>query len=492
MKLAAKPSWKRKRKRGKPCRFSRTDAGNAELFAALYAERLRYDHGRGRWVIWREHWWELDTTCKVYQLAKDAARSRLQKAGRTRNDEERRKEANWALESESRHRLEAAIGLARSEPPLPDPGTDWDGALYLLGVENGVLDLRTGTLRLGRPQDHVTMHAAVPFDPSAQCPRWEQFLREVFGGDDELTAWVQRAVGYSLTGDTSEQCFFSFEGTGANGKSTFLEALRQVLGDYAANTPFSTLEWKGRSGISNDVAALAGKRFITAVETNESVQLNEARIKQLTGSDPITARYLYREYFTFTMQGKIWLAFNHRPVVRDDSDAFWRRVRLIPLPRQFKGAEADKQLLYKLKEEAPGILVWAVQGCLAWQQDGLGEPPKAVQEATDAYREESDPLSEFIKERCRVHPDAQTTTAALWQAYTGWCNEYGCNPLDRKGFASRLKVRGFTQSKIGHARTRGWKGLSCDPARDADVRTDAGTSSCVSPSEGPYSEVVET
>jgi putative DNA primase/helicase len=332
------------------------------------------------------------------------------------------------------------------------------------------------------------MHTNVKFDPLAECPRWERFLSEVFAGDQELIDFIHRAVGYSLTGDTSEQCFFGCEGAGANGKSTFLEALRQVLGDYAANTPFSTLEWKGRSAIPNDVAALAGKRFIAALETNESVQLNEARIKQLTGSDPVTARYLYREHFTFTMEGKIWLAFNHRPVVRDDSDAYWRRVRPIPFPQQFKGKRADKHLPSKLKEEAPGILAWAVRGCLAWQQHGLGELPEAVQEATDAYREESDPISEFIKERCRVDPDAQTTAAALWKAYTEWCNENGCSQLDRKGFATRLKERGFKQDRIGHDRTRGWQGLCCNSEKDtlvdeADVRTPADATSHSSPNK---------
>jgi putative DNA primase/helicase len=245
---------------------------------------------------------------------------------------------------------------------------------WLFGVENGVIDLRTGSLRAGRQKDFITMHSDLPFDASAKAERWEQFLREIFDGNEEVIDFVQRAVGYSLTGLTSEQCFFACWGAGSNGKTTFLEMLRQVLGSYAYNAPFSMLELTARGSIPNDVAALVNRRLVTGSETNELSRWNEQRVKVLTGCDDITARFLYNEFFTFTPIAKFWLAFNHKPIVDDASHGFWRRVRLIPFLHRFEGAAADQDLMKKLRAESPGILAWAVRGCLKWQQEGLGIP----------------------------------------------------------------------------------------------------------------------
>lgn len=302
-----------------------TDTGNAELFAKRYGEMLRYDHGKKRWLVWRRHWWEEESGGEVMRMAKAAARYRLRCTFKTKDKEQRNDGIGWALQSENRFRLEAAIALAQSERPLSDPGANWDVDPWLLGVANGVVDLRTGMLRKGLPSDRVTTHTRVAFRSSARCPRWKSFLAEVFV-IEELIEFVQRAVGYSLTG-----------AEGANGKSTFLGALRYALGDCAHNTSFSTLELKGRTSISNDVAALVGRRFVTAIETNDSARLNEARLKGLTGSDAITARHLYGDFFTFHPVAKMWLAFNHKPLVADDSHGFWRRMRLIPFPKAFEG-----------------------------------------------------------------------------------------------------------------------------------------------------------
>jgi len=413
------------------------------------------------------------------QLAKRAARYRLGCAIKVRKDKQRKEEIEWAYHSEMRPRLEATIALAQSEWPLSDPGTNWDADPWLLGVANGVVDLRAGRLRKGLPSDRITMHTRVAFHSSAKCLRWNSFLLEIFG-DEELIEFVQRAVGYSLSGETREQCVFLCYGEGANGKSTFLEALRYVLGDYSHNTPFSTLEMKGRTSIPNDVAALAGRRFVTAIETNDSVRLNEARLKGLTGSDAITARYLHKEFFTFHPVAKMWLAFNHKPLVADDSHGFWRRMRLIPFPRIFVEDAMDKELLDKLKAEGPAILAWAVRGCREWQEKGLGLPP-AVEAATQEYREESDPLRDFIDELCIVQIGKSVTAGSLWACYRNWAKENGESwPLDRAAFARRLEVRGLHRDRMGHARTRIWTGIDLKAAHKlgiltshADVRTDA-------------------
>jgi putative DNA primase/helicase len=336
-----------------PAIFPRTDAGNAELFAALYGKLLRYDHQRRRWLIWNQNWWEEDEKGRVRLFAKSAARHRLKKSANIADDEERGREAKWALQSESRHRLDAMLTLAQSEPPLADRGQNWDSNAWLLGVANGVLDLRSGTLRKGKPEDQITMHTNIAFNREAICPRFERFMLDISAGDKELSDYIQRCLGYSLTGETTEQCIFDCYGDGANGKSTLIETVRNVLGDYAYNAPFSTFEKKARSGIPNDVAALAGRRFISAVETDEGVRLNESRVKALTGGDTIAARFLYGEWFGFVISGKIWLAFNHKPEIVDDSHGMWRRIRVIPFTRKFDGNDADKHLKEKLRSVVP-------------------------------------------------------------------------------------------------------------------------------------------
>ena len=355
--------------------FPTTDSGNAELIAAKFPDSMRFNHRRKRWLIWKDGRWIEDCEGEVFRLAKEAARDRLAAAAKLGNEDHRKEAAAWALASESQYRLKAALELAKHTKPLSDAGDNWDSDTFLLGVNNGVVDLRTGTLRPARPEDRITIYADAAYDPGALCPRFEQFLSEVFLADAELVGYVQRAVGYCLTGAVSEQCLFLCYGEGANGKSTLLETLRDVLGGYAHNLPFSAFELDGRSGISNDMAGLVSKRFVTAVETNEGARLNEGRLKALTGGDRCTARFLYGEYFSFDPTAKFWLAFNHKPRVTDDSNGFWRRVRLIPFTARFSDSNRDKDLPMKLKAEAAGILAWVVRACVLWQRLGLGAAP---------------------------------------------------------------------------------------------------------------------
>lgn len=309
------------------------------------------------------------------------------------------------------------------------------------------------------PNDRITLHSDISFDPYAECPRWLGFLDEVFGGNSELISYVHRAVGYSLTGQTSEQCFFCCHGEGANGKSTFLSAVGYALGSYASNLPFSAFELAARATIPNDVATLPGRRFVTAIETDESVRLNEARIKALTGCDLITARSLYREFFIFKPVAKFWLAFNHRPVVTDDSHGFWRRVHIIPFLRQFD-PHSDPTLEETLGTEAPGILAWAVRGCLEWQSAGGLNPPTIVQEAAQTYRDENDPLRDFIADACIVHPNAVVTLAGLWEHYLNWATQSGAqDALKRSAFTRRMEAKGFRKARIGHNRDWTWLGI---------------------------------
>ena len=252
-------------------------------------------------------------------------------------------------------------------------------------------------------------------------------------------------MGYSLTGDIREQCIFFCWGTGANGKSTFLDILRQMLGDYAANTPFSTFDLSRQANIPNDLAALYRSRMVTASETNESRRMNEGRVKAMTGDSAMTARFMHQEFFTFTPVFKIWLAMNHKPGITGTDDGIWRRIRLIPFTISFKGRE-DKTLLEKLRGELPGIFAWAVRGALDWQARGL-EMPKAVQSATATYRTESDTIAQFEEEALVVNPKARVIASALYHQYVDWCKDTGHEPLNSTNFGRRLQERGYEKQK---------------------------------------------
>jgi putative DNA primase/helicase len=304
-------------------------------------------------------------------------------------------------------------------------GDNWDKNPWLFAVANGVIDLKTGKLRPGKQSDMITMRSPVQYSPAAKAPRWTQFLNEIFDNNNELISWLQRYMGYCLTGSIKEQIIPIGYGNGANGKTVFIVVIRYVIGEYAYDAPFNTFELNNRNPIPNDLAALGGKRFVTSSETNEGSRFNEARIKSLTGGDSVTARFLHCEYFTYQPVAKFFLAVNHRPRVSDDSYGFWRRVRLIPFTRQFKGSADDKELTSKLIDEAPGILAWLVQGCLKWQNEGMESTPECIITATKEYESESDPLSGFILDECVISEQVHVQSSRLYKAYKDWCHGQG-------------------------------------------------------------------
>jgi len=454
-KRAAKP---------KPKVPNRTDSGNSELFAALYGEKLRFDHSRKRWLTWNEKRWEEDTQAQVLLLARRAARYRLGLVAERLKEggEGFKREVAWCMESEQRHRIRAVIDLAVAERQLSSSGQEFDKDPWLLGVENGVVDLRTGKVREARREDWITLSTNVRFDEHALCPRFDQFMHEIFEGDSETVEFVWRAIGYSLTGCVEEQCFFACYGTGANGKSSLFGVLQHVFGEYAFNLPFSAFELKQRSAIPNDLVRLEYRRFVTAIETGQTVRLSEERIKTLTGGDRITARPLYKEFITFEPTHKIWLAFNHKPIIADDTPAMWRRVKLIPFNRKFEGKEQDKRLLEKLKAEATGILAKAVRACLDWQRRGL-IAPHSIDVATKEYQEESDQIAAFLGEVCTLEKGRTAPVAALYERYMEWANRTGEIPIVRKAFTQRLETKGFRKARQGHENVWVWEeiGLPC-------------------------------
>ncbi len=442
-----------------------TDLGNAERFAKLFRNRVRYVPAWG-WLVWDGRRWAPDETNEVTRLAIETVREIYHEAANCDDPNERHKLADHAKRSESRQRIEAMIGLAQALVAAhPD---HFDRNPYLLNVLNGTVDLRTGQLREHRREDNMTKLAPVVFDPTAECPLWESFLDRVFNGNQTLISFLQRAVGYALTGDTKEQCLFILYGTGANGKSTFVNTVQAILGDYALQTPTETFLAKRTEYIPNDIARLKGSRFVSAIESAEGRKLNEPLIKQMTGGDKLSARFLHREWFDFTPEFKIFLATNHKPVIRGTDLAIWRRIRLIPFTVTIPESEQDKELPRKLLAEASGILNWAIEGCLAWQREGLGVPEE-VKQATEQYRNEMDALAQFISDCCIADPKAKVLNKELYAAYEQWCRENGEEPLGSRAFGRALSERGFTPIRLGKDRARGWGGIGlCLPADMSD------------------------
>ncbi len=446
--IAAIMEWflGKKKRRADDVEFTRpegvpplTESGDAEHFAKLNGALVRYDHRRARWLVFQGHAWRPQTDGEIDRLALDAVRDRQKQALEMTNEEARKACLKWAIGGESAARRNNLLRLSESVRPLATDGAAWDLDPWLLGTPGGILDLRTGEMRDGHPDDNITMLTRAEFNRDAECPDWDAIILEIFGGDPEMVAYFDRFVGYSLTADTREESLAVCFGSGANGKGTLMNTLGYALGEYTDDLPFSTFEQSARSGgIPNDIAKLVNKRFVTSSETNESTRLNEARIKALTGRDPITARFLHQEFFTFQPVAKFWLATNHRPIVTDDSPGFWRRIQLIPFEQSFEGRE-DKTLKERLRGQVSGILARAVRGCLAWQERGL-DPPKQVKLSTQSWREESDVLQPFLEERCVLLSGLRVQASALYADYVDWARHRGSkDPLSQKGFGTKMK-----------------------------------------------------
>jgi P4 family phage/plasmid primase-like protien len=447
----------------RPC----TDLGNSERLLDRYGRDLLYcDALPAGWLTWTDGCWRSDGTREVYERAKATVRSIYTEADAAPRASERKELAQWAVRSEAAGKIEALVSLARSA--IAVEASTFDADSWLLNVQNGVIDLRTGLLLPHRRDLRLTKQALVAYDAHATCPRFEQFLREVFAGDAALASFLQRAIGYSLTGDTRERVLFVLHGRGRNGKDTLLEIITALLGDYALRTPADTLltHDKDRARVPDDVAALRGARFVPASETDEGRALSEARVKELTGNQTLSARHLYGRYFQFQPEFKLWLATNHKPTIRGTDDGIWDRLRLLPFDVRFylpweerppDGLAADMDLKATLRAELPGILAWAVRGCLAWQREGLGMP-EAIQKANTAYRADMDVLAPFLTECCVLSPFAYVSVSALYRAYATWAEASGERPLGKRTFGNRLIEHGCGQCR-GTGGEHRWLGI---------------------------------
>jgi putative DNA primase/helicase len=437
--------------------FPTTDYGNAQRLIARHGRDLRYCPSLGHWLVWDGRRWAVDITGKVTRRAKETVRSIYGEAEAAETAERRRELAAHAARSEAAARIRDLILLAQSEPGVPVTPDVLDADPWRLNVTNGTLDLRTGELRPHDREDGITRLVPVDYDPDAPCPVWEEVLTTILAGNERLIRFVQRAVGYTLTGDTGERMMFLLYGTGKNGKSTFLDTVRYTLADYAKRTPTETLLVKREGAIPNDVARLKGARMVYTAEGEEGRRLAEGFIKDATGGDVISARFLHGEWFEFRPEFKLWMATNHKPIIRGTDPAIWDRIRLIPFLVRIEKAIPRRVLMARLCAELPGILAWAVRGCLEWQRSGL-DVPEEVAAATDAYRQEMDMVGRFLQEGCVFAPNARTGATVLYNAYKQWCEETGERTLTQQTFGTRLSERGL-ERKRGTGGKGGWWGI---------------------------------
>lgn len=433
-----------------PRAYLLTDYGNAERLVAAHGHDLRHCEALG-WLAWDDIRWRIDDTGEVVRRAKSTIRALWPEVGAC-DEGFRDKLVKHLLESEKAGRLAAMVKLAESERPVVVRIEALDADPWLFNVANGMLDLRTGALR---PHDRhllCTKVGPVAFTPEAPAPAWDRFLLEIFDNNDELVGFARRAVGSALVGEVREHKLHILYGSGANGKSTFLSALAHVFGDYGMAAPPGLL-MQDQEDKTHDLADLRGVRLVTASETGERKRLAEERVKTLTGGDTIRARHLYQRYFSFRPSHTLFLATNHRPVIIGTDLAVWRRIALWPFTVSIPPEAQDRELGEKLRAEAPGILAWAVRGCLEWQRAGYdcGECA-AVSAATDEYRSDSDVFGQWLSECCVTDRRYEVGQKMLYESYSAWCNAAGHRPASVTTFGGWLRERGYERRR-SHGRT---------------------------------------
>ncbi len=450
-----------------PLGFTLTDSGNGERFVAAFGRDVRYCGSWNKWLVWDGKHWELDVRNAVLGFTKEVARGIVREAALCTSPNDVKKIRDFALKSESARAREAMVRMVSGEKRVSVAPSDLDLDPWLLSCANGTIDLRSGELRSHRREDLITKVAPVSYDPQATCPRWDQFIHQTLGGDQALIDFVQRAIGYAITGDPCEQVLFFLYGNGANGKSTFLGVLQKILGDYAASAAPNLLVAKNNESHPTEIADLFGKRLVVCQELESGRSFAESVIKQLTGGDVIKARRMREDFWSFMPTHKLLLASNHKPNVRNNDYGMWRRIRLIPFTVTVPDNERDARLQDKLLEEAPGILRWAVDGCLRWQRQGLVQP-EAVLSATSEYRSEQDLLGQFLDECCIVVRQQGFTIDSrdLYRAYCGWCEDNHYHPLNQRALGGQLREKGFEPTRGGGG-VRRWSDIRLKIADDA-------------------------
>ena len=433
-----------------------TDSTNAYKMLVKYGKDIKYNPPWKKWIVWNGIRWEIDEGYQIHDKGLSMIRSIYRELLNTADLRQRLEIEKHAAQSESVRRRKAFIEAASWIPELNVNTEELDTNPWLLNVRNGTINLQTGEFREHRQDDLITRIANVDFDPNADCPAWKKFIMEIMNYNTELIQFIQRAAGWAITGDTSEQTMFILFGTGANGKSTFLNTIMKLLGDYAIATPTETFMKKTNDSLTNDIARLRGTRFVTTAETEIGKRFSEPLIKQITGNDTMTARFLYGEYFNFIPTFKIFMATNHKPMIKGTDHGIWRRIKLIPFTTRIEEENQDKHLEEKLIKERSGILNWLIQGTQKWLEQGL-KAPNTIQSATNEYRAEMDIIGNFIKECCVHLPNVEIRSRELFKCYQNWCEENNERMMSERFFGLRLKEMGMIQKR--HEDARYWQGI---------------------------------
>lgn len=441
----------------------------AEQYRTRHADELRYVRAFRKWYVWNGMYWEPDPLQTPMRLGYEFVVDLYQQAGREPDDDKRKTLANAAMALDKFSPLTQMIELASALAPLDTQHAEFDQNDWQVVAANGVIDLRTGSIL---PHTREQMHTkrlgptsdSIVYDRRAVCPNWLEFLNTILEGRTDDIAYLQRAIGYTLTGDTSEQCWFLLTGDGNNGKSTFTKVLMALLGTYGDGLPVTTLLSSSNDKIPNDIAKLIGVRGAFASESEDGRSLAEALVKQLTGGDPVTARFMRGEFFTFTPKLKLWMHTNHLPKIRGQDLGTWRRIKPIPFTYNVPADKVDRYLYErKLLPELPGILAWAMEGCLQWQTERTLGEPASIREALSTYREESDNVRQYVATCIVKEPDVFVRTSVLYEHYARWCRQTGDKPDNKRAFGMRISTLLGVQSEIKRigksAPTRVYPGL---------------------------------
>lgn len=440
--------------------YKLTDVGNAERFAAMFKDQVKYCAIYKKWFIWNGKRWEQDDTGKIITYAIECVRNIIHDADLLPEGDKRKSLIQHSLKSESSGKLKALLEIASGMPAITVRSEDLDQNPWLLNCQNGTIDLRTGKLKPHDPKDYITRICAAAYKPDCAIPLWTQLTEKITGGDKEYIRYIQKALGYALTGDISEQAIFILYGTGSNGKSTMLNIFAALLNGYAQSTSSDTFMQKKNESVNNDIARLKGARFVSAIEMEEGKRMAESLIKSMTGGDKLVTRFLYGEFFEYVPQFKVFLAVNHKPDIRDTTNSIWRRIKIMEFNNTFTEQERDKNFPTKIMaKELPGILAWAVQGCLDWQQNGINAPD-IVEAATRAYKEEMDSFSHFFNECCVVREGARVSNKMLRAKYDEWCAENGERGLTQRPFSRKLRERGYDTRNSSPTGTAEWHGFT--------------------------------
>ena len=413
-----------------------TEESAAAEFVARHRDALLFDHHQGAWFHWAGSHWQREGTCMAFDWARQVAHDISEME--SPNEQKKIRRTAFAGGVERFCRADRAFAVTSEH---------WDADPFLLGTPTGTVDLRTGKLRKATPTDRITKITGASPDEKADCPRWLAFLMQSTGGDIELIRWLQQWCGYCLTGDTRAHALAFVYGSGGNGKSVFLNVVTGIMADYATTAAMGTFTASHNDKHPTDLAMLRGARLVTASETEDGRAWAEARLKSLTGGDPITARFMKRDFFTYTPQFKLTVIGNHKPVLVNVDDAARRRFNIVPFT--CKPEKPDQELEQKLRAEWPGILRWMIDGCLDWQANGL-VLPEVIASATDAYFNDQDLVGQWLEDDCHADPtdrNIAATSAALFDSWKAYAVRAGEEPGSSKAFADRLQRRGIMRTR---------------------------------------------